>query len=423
LALSASPAGSARRPSRPSPAPARPNRLPHPRLGAVPGRTQGVHPPAGKVCAVGSDLQDEVDVAVPQAAAHEPALVQDPDRSRIVPGQRGVERSRRLDTDVPGPLPVRRRRGHRTCYVGGSRTQVVHLRGSLGQDNDQQWAETVTTGCDDRDWTRARTDKSTDGRCAPMASDSVTLALDGNPTLDDLAAALAGLRNLLNELSGPFAQGAKVIWVVDNLDTGSAVTTFRGSARNAAAVRDITRAYLAVGVALGQGQVPFPDFPAVDRAASELANVISENVPSLRFETADDDVIVSALPASASAAPTGRDLPGSYGAVLGRVQTLSNRGSLRFTLYDLLHDRAVSCYLQEGQQELMRGAWDRVALVRGWVKRDPATRRPVAVRRVRAIEIQEEGEASDWRSASGALREDHDGERAESVIRRLRDAR
>src|SRR5213595_1650902 len=121
-----------------------------------------------------------------------------------------------------------------------------------------------------------------------MASDSVTLALDGNPTLDDLATALAGLRNLLSELSGSLARGTEIIWIVDNLDNGSAITTFRGSALNIGAVRNVTKAYLDVGVALREGRVPFPQFPAVARASRQIASVINGSVPSLRFETADD---------------------------------------------------------------------------------------------------------------------------------------
>jgi hypothetical protein len=108
--------------------------------------------------------------------------------------------------------------------------------------------------------------------------------------------------------------------------------------------------------------------------------------------------------------------------VLGRVQTLSHRGSLRFTLYDLLHDRAVSCYLQEGQQDIMRGAWDRLALVKGWVKRDPVNGRPTTIRRVRAVEVRDEGQLGDWRQAGGLLRGEGTDEPAEATIRRLRDA-
>ena len=44
----------------------------------------------------------------------------------------------------------------------------------------------------------------------------------------------------------------------------------------------------------------------------------------------------------------------TYGAIEGRVQSLSQRKGLRFTLYYQEFDRAVSCYLSEGQEERMR---------------------------------------------------------------------
>jgi len=83
-------------------------------------------------------------------------------------------------------------------------------------------------------------------------------------------------------------------------------------------------------------------------------------VEALRYETAEIDAVISAEP---------EDRPRStvieaYGAIEGRVQTLSRHGGLRFTLYDTLNNRAVSCYLAEDfDQELMRNAWGRRAIV------------------------------------------------------------
>lgn len=51
----------------------------------------------------------------------------------------------------------------------------------------------------------------------------------------------------------------------------------------------------------------------------------------------------------------------AYSAIEGVVQTLTSRRGLRFTLFDSLHDQAVSCYLEDGQEELMRGVWGRRA--------------------------------------------------------------
>lgn len=256
-----------------------------------------------------------------------------------------------------------------------------------------------------------------------MSSDSVTLVLDGQPTLDDLAAALDGLRELLRGLGQEVAKDRPITWQVDTLETGSAVTTFLGTGQEPPVVHDVADRFLSSGRALGAGDLSaFSQNLDVARGADKIIGVLNGRVPSVRFETAEDDVIISVAPTPTPETSPGNPSPGAYGAVMGRVQTLSNRGGLRFTLYDQLHDRAVSCYLHDGQQELMRGVWDKLALVKGWVKRDPATGRPTSVRQIRNVIPRDEGRRGDWRNASGALASISSTEPAEVTIRRLRDA-
>ena len=47
----------------------------------------------------------------------------------------------------------------------------------------------------------------------------------------------------------------------------------------------------------------------------------------------------------------------------------------------------VSCYLQPDQDEMMREAWDRRAIVEGSVSRDALTGRPITVRRIQKITL------------------------------------
>ena len=112
----------------------------------------------------------------------------------------------------------------------------------------------------------------------------------------------------------------------------------------------------------------------------------------------------------------------SYGAIQGRIQTLSNRGALRFTVYDLLYDRAVGCYISEVKEELLRNAWGRLAFIEGLVARDPINGRPLAVRQVSNISLlREPPDAPNYEDARGA------GPSLtklspEDAIRRVRDA-
>jgi hypothetical protein len=255
--------------------------------------------------------------------------------------------------------------------------------------------------------------------CSRMAGDSVTLVLNGTPTLDELAEAAGSLRDLLAALTEERAgKGERIEWVVDALEVSSSLMSVKGSGR-LPLVEAVSAAYLDVGRSI-QRDVWDTLAPTVARPARSMLRIINGHVPSIRFENADDDVTI--VPAGGPERPdiAPIDIPGAYGAVLGRIQTLSSRGSLRFTLYDLLHNKAVSCYLRADQQDMIRDAWDRIALVRGWIKRDAATGRPLTIRRVRGVELRHEGVPGEWRQAAGAL--DHPDADWSAIVRRLRDA-
>jgi len=260
--------------------------------------------------------------------------------------------------------------------------------------------------------------------------DTVTLAMDGEVSLDDFATAMDHFRGLVQALTDELADGNAVRWVIDQLMAGSALATARGipthdSARKRLAA--VVSGYLEVGRSL-EHRRPVPFSPSVGRAAAGLATLLPR-VESIRFETPEDEAIVAGgltEPAGEGQLAfevhrtTERRRP-AYGAVRGRVQTLSSRGQLRFTLYDALNNRAVSCYLAEGQQDLMRSAWDQMAIVEGLVTRD-ASGRPLSVRQVREVRILAESGPKDYLMARGAIPIPPDAPRPEEIIRRLRDA-
>lgn len=252
-----------------------------------------------------------------------------------------------------------------------------------------------------------------------MANDSVTLFLEGSPTIDDYVRALSGLRALLQAISSAVAPGVEINWRVDALEASSALTSLRGESSDMSLVERAAATYLGVGRALRAREHVEPQFL---RPATRIRNVLtSDRVPSVRFETAQDDVTVSL-----DDAPLGQVIPfpsrdpePQLGAVEGRVQTLSARGSLRFILFDLVFDKAVTCYLAAGQEDLMRDAWGQLAIVEGRVKRDPASGRPTTVRQVSEVLLVSERERGAWRSAAGVQ---PSSEPAETRIRRIRDA-
>jgi len=257
-----------------------------------------------------------------------------------------------------------------------------------------------------------------------MADDTVTLALQGDVSLEAFADAVAHFRNLVVAL-GVETKATNVAWQIDALEYSSAITTARGVPTNGTtpeAIERIVRSYLEVGQALERRTtIPFRD--TVQREALAIAAVLRTGVDAVRFETAEADAIVRDPPTvAARGAPPAPKAEPAYGAVTGRVQTLTSRNRLRFTVYDHMYDRAVSCYLIEGQEPMMRQMWDRVATVEGTVTRDAITGRPLTVRRISSVTPLQEAEPQAYQNARGALPHSSDDPSPEDLIRRLRDA-
>lgn len=258
-----------------------------------------------------------------------------------------------------------------------------------------------------------------------MAGDTVTLALQGDDvSLEHFADAVGRFSRLIAALSKQ-ANAPHIRWEIEDLEVGSTTTTARAAALNGHQPEQVDRvvsAYLEVGRALQHHQtIPYP--PPVKVEALGLAGLLEFGVQAVRFETAEADAIVREPATQQKLPPTViEEARPTYGAVTGRVQTLSSRSRLRFTLYDRLYDKPVSCYLAEGSESQMRNAWDRVATVEGLVSRDPPTGRPLAVRQIRNIELLEEAEPTGYQRARGALPRHPDKPRAEHRIRQLRDA-
>lgn len=259
-----------------------------------------------------------------------------------------------------------------------------------------------------------------------MRAETITLVLTGDVSLAEFARAISGLRTLLNNLSKEVGGGADIQWNVDDLERGSTIASFRGAAKKPSQqpeVARVVRAYGEVGVAL-EKRLQMPYSLAVARSADNIVGILNGRVESIRFETEEIDATILS-PDFASDRSANSPLPAyttSYGAVEGRVQTLTNRGGLRFTLYDLLNDRAVSCYLKEGYEDLMRDAWGKLVTVEGIVNRDAFRGTPQTVRQITRVEPIAEAEPESYREARGIVPIGPNGLMPEEAIRRLRDA-
>ena len=245
-----------------------------------------------------------------------------------------------------------------------------------------------------------------------MAHDTITFELGGRVAIDKFKDGIGLLQRLVTALS----QNRNVTWFVEDLQTSSAITTLRGEAEDPRVVDQIVREYAQVGSTLERHEAP-QHSRQVDQAARAIQS-FAESIEYVRFETPEADYTVRGN----GSVPQPRALWTSVGTVTGRVQTLSNRGKLRFNLYDTVHDRAVSCYLQQGQEELMREAWGRRVTVSGTISRERTLGRPVSIRNILSIDILEDIAQGSYLHARGAVLWQEGDKMPEEVIRELRDA-
>ncbi|MBI4289655.1 MAG: hypothetical protein HY671_14660 [Chloroflexi bacterium] len=250
-----------------------------------------------------------------------------------------------------------------------------------------------------------------------MAKDTITLALNGDVELHHFSKALSTLETLVQALTRDLVATEKIRWIIHDLQVSSAIATVRGECDVLQEVERVVDAYVDVGRALERGQPP--NFSqSVIRAASGISQLLDDNVPSIRFETADSDITIATQPNITASGATVQ----SVGAIEGRVQTLSNRKGLRFNLYDTLRDRCVSCYVDEGKEDLLREIWGKRTIVEGEITRDALSGRPLAARRISLIHVLPEIEKGNYLRARGIAPRLHNARRAEEIIRGLRDA-
>ncbi len=237
-----------------------------------------------------------------------------------------------------------------------------------------------------------------------MAKDTITLALNGEVSLGDFSKAMQNFFSLVTSLHNDIAKESSIEWYIDSLEGGSAIATIKGIGEkdeDMKAIEQVVDAFVDVGRSIQQEKALNYSKP-VKAAAERLTSLMNGRIKSIRFETPETDVEFFSPLTTLEYASISKIPEGSLGAVRGRVQSMSNRGQLRFTLYDLVNDRAISCYLLPGSEDIMREAWGKVAMVEGYVRRDPETGHATTVRSVQDIKIIREGRLGDYRQAIGA---------------------
>ena len=252
-------------------------------------------------------------------------------------------------------------------------------------------------------------------KMAGMPTDTLTLALEGDVSLREFAQAMSSFKDVVEALTSEVAGNARVEWLIEELQAGSASATVRGITDHAEDIGAVAVAYLLVGRALQTNQ-PVPYGERVRQPAMALLRMLGTHITSLRFETVDDDVIVSER--AQDAGP--QDPLKSHGVLIGMVETLTKRRGLKFTIYDRIFDKPVTCYLKDGQEDIIRDLWGKQVAVSGTIFRNAQNGRSYAIRDITTVRQVDDAPPGSYRRARGALAGKLD-RLPEQVIRSVRD--
>jgi hypothetical protein len=250
-----------------------------------------------------------------------------------------------------------------------------------------------------------------------MNDNTVVIKLIGIIPLDKYHKAVANFAGFVNALTETVATTDKIDWQVTDLHYGSAYMQISAFSTNQSAVREVIAAYgVATRAAATKEPIPYP--LSVRSPLEALTNLIDGRITSIEFHTVSQQVTVTSPPPATVESSTKWN---ALGSVRGKVQTLSERSSLFFNLYDNLFDDAVRCTMKWEQREMMRDIWGKEVIVTGTVTRNPTTGRPVTIQDVIDIEIINLTPLDSYRQVRGILAYHPNDLPSEERIRRLRD--
>lgn len=255
---------------------------------------------------------------------------------------------------------------------------------------------------------------------AKTSKTELTIALDGEVTARDLAVSAHAFAKLLDLIAATEAPGIPLEWIISDLRPGSSATTASCIALDPGArpwIPKVIAGGQRFAAAMEREEMTMP--PPLQEVADDLRSLVKVRgrLIRVRFESPDNDYVLVGPRRTADVTHQVKQV--AFGSVRGRVQAMSNHGSLRFTLYDINDGKGVSCYLgDDGEEDTLLGLWDKLVEVEGFVRRDPDTGRPLTVRKIAGITALRDG--LNWRRGLGSLQGFLGDESSEDVIRRAR---
>lgn len=250
-----------------------------------------------------------------------------------------------------------------------------------------------------------------------MSDKRIMIAYEGIVHLAEFESLVTNFKSLVNNLSREVANTSNIEWEIAELNAGSAFLTVEGHHPDEDKVPTVVNAWARMGSSLQRGEsIPYSD--AIKESVDGLLQPLNGKVSAARWGTANADYkitksqIVRQLPSARTAY--------TLGTVKGRVQTITTRNKLQFTLFDHLSNNAVHCQLDPLMKEEIRKYWDEEVLVAGQVERNLRTGLAKSIRQVTTIERAPKVDPEAYKKTRGLLAWMGD-EPAEKLIRRVRD--
>jgi hypothetical protein len=237
-----------------------------------------------------------------------------------------------------------------------------------------------------------------------MKNVDLTLALDGEVTLEDFSRAMQRFREIVVGLENEVAPGAHINWVIEDLKKKCAIAKIRGVATtrdDIASIGRVRRAYTELGRKAAQGEA-LTNTETVVQAVVGLRRLINGRVKAVRLESEKKTYVIKKT--TIITPMRAHWDTETFGGARGRVQSISDRQYLHFTLYDYNDDRPITCSYPSGNRDRMRKIWGKLVYVEGIVTRDVDTDLVSSIRDISSIEVLKERKPHAWREALGCAK-------------------
>ena len=248
-----------------------------------------------------------------------------------------------------------------------------------------------------------------------MAKDTITFILHGDVPLELFSEAIDRWSKLVDVLSKEIGERADIEWEIAKLQSSNPTVTIRGHSPDMPAVEKVVMAQRIVWQALEKKE-PIPYSDAVSSRARAITNVLNGKITHIEIKTEDSSSIVE----ESFSIGEDDDRDFSFGTVTGYVETITKHNKLRFTIYDLIFNRAVFCQFTDEQKERVHSIWEKRVRIAGKIFRDSQSGRPIEIRDVTKIELLDDSPPGSFEAASGVIPWRPGDELPEDVIRRIR---